>query len=125
MRNAAIGILSAYCVASCAANLAERYEKGNQALSTGDGPMYSVIIAPALQDALNTCIPKGTPGAAPVIMVLADISAEGAARNVVVQPDSAGTNCVSEKISQAHFHKPPLEAGQESFPIGLRIEQGR
>ena len=86
--------------------------------------MYSVIIAPVLQIALNTCIPKGTRGAARVIMVLADISPEGAARNVVVQPDSAGTDCVIEKISRARFRKPPLEPGQESFPIGLRIEQG-
>ena len=87
--------------------------------------MYSVIIAPVLQDALNTCIPKDTPGASKVLMVLADIGENGLATDVVVQPDSPGSDCVRERIEQSRFHRPPLAAGQASFPIGLRIEQGR
>ncbi len=117
--------LAACLLVSCTAGLAERYQAGNQALSTGDGPMYSVIIAPVLQDALNTCIPEGTPGAAPVLMILADIEANGMARNVEVRPDSPGADCVRQRMEQSRFHKPPLASGQATFPIGLRIDQGR
>lgn len=110
--------------ASCVGGLAERYEAGNRALSTGDGPMYSVIIAPVLQEALNGCIPAGTAGASRVLMILADIEASGMARNVVVEPDSPGSHCVKERLGQSRFRAPPLQPGQSSFPIGLRIEQG-
>lgn len=110
---------------ACAPGLAERYEAGNQALSSGDGLMYSVVIAPVLQEALNTCIPEGTDGAAAILMILADIGENGLARNVVVQPDSAGSACVRARIEESRFHRPPLRAGQEQFPIGLRVEQGR
>lgn len=120
----ALALAASLLAASCGAGLAERYEAGNQALSTGDGPMYSVIIAPVLQEALNTCIPEGTDGAAPVLMILADIGANGLARNVLVEPESPGADCVRERIEQSRFHRPPLAPGQATFPIGLRVEQG-
>lgn len=118
-------VLLAFLVSACAPGLAERYEAGNRALSAGDGLMYSVVIAPVLQEALNTCIPEGTAGAAPVLMILADIGANGLAHGVVVRPESPGSDCVRERIEQSRFHKPPLGPGQASFPIGLRVESGR
>lgn len=123
MRALALG--GCLLASACAASLAERYETGNQALSSGKGLMYSVVIAPVLQEALNTCIPEGTDGSAKVLMILADIGANGLASNVVVRPDSPGSACVRERIEESRFHRPPLQDGQAQFPIGLRVEQGR
>lgn len=113
--------LAVALLVGCASH-ADRYEAGNKALSEGDGLMYSVVIAPVLQEALNDCIPSGTEGAAPMLMVLADVLPDGAPTNVVVEPDSKGSGCLKERIEASRFFKPPLEPGQESFPIGVRIE---
>jgi hypothetical protein len=107
---------------ACGPGLAARYAAGNAALSTGDGPMYFVVIAPALQRALNHCIPPGTPGASPMLVVVADIDASGSAANLDVEPDSPGSDCVRRELRAAQLPKPPLAPGATSFPIGLRIE---
>lgn len=109
-------------LAACSAGLAERYETGNRALSAGDGAMYFVVISPVLQSALNGCIPKGTPGASPVLVVVADVAADGTAANLDVEPDSPGTGCLRRRLTEKPLPRPPLKPGADSFPIGLRIE---
>lgn len=108
--------------AACGAGLAERYEAGNRALSVGDGAMYFVVISPRLQAALNACIPPGTPGASPMLVLVADVDADGTARNLDVEPDSSGTDCVRRQLTERPLPRPPLAAGASSFPIGLRID---
>jgi hypothetical protein len=112
------------CLAAnaCGPGLAARYETGNRALSTGDGALYFLRISPALQRALNDCIPSGTPGASPVLVLVADVDADGVARNLVLEPQSPGTDCVAQRLTATPLPKPPLAPGAESFPVGLRIE---
>lgn len=107
---------------ACGPGLAARYAAGNQALSSGDGPMYFVVIAPALQRALNHCIPPGTTGASPVLVIVADIDAAGSAANIDVEPDSPGSACLQRELRAAQLPRPPLAPGATSFPIGLRID---
>lgn len=109
-------------LSACGPGFATRYTTGNHALSTGDGPMYFVVIAPALQRALNHCIPPGMAGASPTLVVVADIDATGSAANIDVEPDSPGTDCVRNELRAAQLPKPPLAPGATSFPIGLRID---
>lgn len=109
-------------VAGCGPSLATRYEAGNQALSHGDGAMYFVVISPRLQQALNECIPPGTPGASPMLMVVADVDADGNAPNLEVRPKSIGSDCLQQRLSENPLPKPPLKPGATSFPIGLRID---
>lgn len=109
-------------VAACGAGLAERYEAGNRALSVGDGAMYFVVISPILMRVLNTCIPPGTPGASPMLVLVADVDADGNARNLKVEPDSPGSDCVQRQLTEKPLPKPPLAAGASTFPIGLRID---
>lgn len=106
----------------CGPSLAVRYEEGNRALSWGDGAMYFVVISPVLQKALNECIPTGTPGASPVLVLVADVDALGMARDLDVEPDSPGTDCLAQRLAANPLPKPPLAEGKASFPIGLRIE---
>lgn len=106
----------------CGPDLATRYETGNNALSVGDGAMYFVVISPVLQRVLNQCIPPGMPGASPTLMILADVDAAGTAQNLVVRPDSPGTDCVFQQLGEKPLPKPPLKAGAATFPIGLRID---
>ena len=106
----------------CGPGFAARYEAGNQALSDGDGAMYFIVISPRLQQALNSCIPAGTPGASKVLVLVADVDAAGQARNLDIEPDSAGTDCVREQLSARPLAKPPLAPGATTFPIGLRID---
>ena len=115
-------LLPALALAACGAGLAERYEAGNRALSVGDGAMYFVVISPILQRALNTCIPPGTPGASPMLVLVADVEADGTARNLKVEPDSPGTDCVRRTLTEKPLPRPPLAAGASAFPIGLRID---
>ena len=107
---------------ACGPTLATRYAAGNAALSTGEGPVYFVVIAPLLQQALNRCIPMGTPGASPTLVVVADVDAAGRAQDLDIEPDSPGTDCVARALLEKPLPKPPLAPGQASFPIGLKIE---
>lgn len=115
-------LLPALLAAGCGASLAERYEAGNRALSAGDGALYFVVISPRLQRALNDCIPVGTPGASPVIVVVADVDAAGVVANLDIEPDSPGTGCLARRLTGGPLPRPPLAAGATSFPIGLKIE---
>lgn len=115
-------LLPALLAAGCGAGLAERYETGNRALSAGDGAMYFVVISPRLQAALNECIPPGTPGVSPMLVLVADVDADGIARNLDVEPDSPGTDCVRQLLLERPLPEPPLAAGASTFPIGLRID---
>lgn len=117
----AFAALTTAALAACAPGLAERYGAGNRALSTGEGAMYFVVLAPVLQQALNECIPAGLPGASPVLVVVADVDAAGAARAVRAEPDSSGTDCLERRLAETPLPRPPLQPGQDSFPIGLRI----
>jgi hypothetical protein len=114
-------LLSLVLVA-CGPSLATRYETGNRALSHGDGAMYFVVISPRLQAALNDCIPPGTPGASPMLVVVADVDAAGNASNLEVHPASPGSDCVRERLTREPLPKPPLPPGAETFPVGLRID---
>lgn len=107
---------------ACGPSLATRYEEGNRALSWGDGAMYFVVISPVLQQALNACIPEGTKDASPVLVLVADVDASGAAHRLDVEPDSPGTDCLAQRLNDNPLPKPPLAKGATSFPIGLRIE---
>lgn len=122
MRNIIFSILCICGTTSCATGLATRFEKGSQALSTGEGAAYFVRMGPILQDALNTCIPFSLPPPAKMIMVLADITKAGTASDVVVEPASEGTLCVADQLSKARFPPPPIVAGEEMFPIGIRVD---
>lgn len=103
-------------------SLADRYAAGNDALSTGEGVAYLVTISPRLRDVLNECIPQHTPGASPVIVLVADVDVRGTAHGVDIEPDSAGTDCVVARLSEKPLPRPPLAPGAKRFPIGLRIE---
>jgi len=107
---------------ACGPSLATRYEAGNRALSQGDGAMYFIVISPLLQRALNDCIPPGTPGASPMLVVVADVDADGNAPNLRVEPDSPGSACVRRRLTEKPLPRPPLEPGAATFPIGLRID---
>src|SRR5689334_8269545 len=120
MRLAAL--LLGLLASACGPDLATRYETGNQALSQGDGAMYFVVISPVLKRALNDCIPPGTPGASPMLVVVADVDALGNAPNLVVQPESPGSECLRRTLTGTPLPKPPLQPGSTTFPIGLRID---
>ena len=118
----ALLVALALALAACGPSLAMRYENGNRALSHGDGAMYFVVISPRLQAALNECIPPGTPGASPMLMVVADVDAEGNAPNLQVEPDSPGSDCVRRRLTEKPLPRPPLKPGAKTFPVGLRVD---
>jgi len=122
MRRLLTVLMPSLVLQSCGPSLATRYEDGNRALSTGDGAMYFVVISPILQKALNTCIPAGTQGASPMLVLVADVDASGTAANLDVEPDSPGTECLRRHLTEKPLPKPPLAPGAGSFPIGLRID---
>jgi hypothetical protein len=109
-------------LAACGPSLATRYAAGNQALSTGEGPVYFVVIAPLLQQTLNRCVPPGLAGASPMLVVVADVDASGRALNADVEPDSPGSACVRQALRETTLPRPPLAPGAATFPIGLRID---
>lgn len=115
-------LLPCAALAACGPGLAARLAEGNRALSEGDGPAYFVVLGPVLHEALNRCIPPGTAGASPLLVVVADVGADGRATGVDVQPDSPGRDCLRRALAQAQLPKPPLAPGAASFPIGLRID---
>lgn len=115
-------LLCVLLLTGCGPTLATRYETGNRALSDGDGALYFLVISPRIQRALNDCIPQGTPGASPVIVLVADVAASGQARDVDVEPDSPGTDCLVQRLAERPLPPPPVAKGATSFPIGLRIE---
>jgi hypothetical protein len=117
-----LALCFALTLAACGPSLATRYAAGNQALSTGDGPMYFVVIAPMLQQTLNRCVPPGLAGASPMLLVVADVDASGRALNADVEPDSPGSDCVRDALREATLPRPPLAPGAATFPIGLRID---
>ena len=118
----ALVVALALALGACGPSLATRYENGNRALSHGDGAMYFVVISPRLQAALNECIPSGTPGASPMLMVVADVDADGNAPNLQVEPDSPGSDCVRRRLTEKPLPRPPLKPGAKTFPVGLRVD---
>jgi len=121
LRRAALVLAAAGAAAACA-SLADRFERGSAALSTPFGIAYLVLMSPILQDALNACLPSGDPPPSPRIVIVADILESGKARAVDVRPRAAGTRCVAARFESAVFPRPPLAAGEESFPIGIRVD---
>jgi hypothetical protein len=117
-----IALLLCALLPACGPGISARYAAGNQALSSGDGPMYFVVIAPKLQQALNACIPPGLAGASPTLVIVADIDAAGTAHDLEVEPGSPGRDCMRDALRQAPFPQPPLAPGASTFPIGLRID---
>jgi hypothetical protein len=117
-----LALLSALLAAACGASLGARYEAGNRAVSDGEGALYFILISPRVQRALNDCIPAGTPGAAPVLVLVADVTRAGEMQDVDIEPDSPGTDCVVRRLRERPLPPPPVSPGGESFPIGLRIE---
>ena len=115
-------LLPVLLASACGPGLATRYETGNRALSGTDGAMYFLMISPALQRALNECIPAGTAEASPVLVLVADVDAAGVVSNLDVEPDSPGTDCLQRRLTEKPWPRPPLAAGATSFPIGLRID---
>ena len=117
-----VPLFLALSLAACGPDLATRYETGNRALSNGDGAMYFVVISAHLQQILNRCIPAGTKGASPTLVLVADIDAQGAPSGLELEPDSKGTGCVRQDLAEKPWPKPPLAPGATKFPIGLRID---
>ena len=115
-------LLLAGCLAGCLGGFTERYARGNAALSTDEGAVYLVVISPILQQALNHCIPEGTPGASRVIVLVADVNRDGYAEGIDVEPDSGGTACLEQQLYGRLLPKPPLRPGEDRFPVGLKIE---
>lgn len=118
-----LGLIAAatFGTVSCT-SLAERYERGNKALSSPEGLAYTVWIAPILRSALNACIPVGTPGPSPRLVLVADVLASGRATNVDVEPPSPGADCIADQVERTPLRPPPLPAGEDSYPIGIRID---
>ena len=109
-------------LAGCGPDLATRYEAGNLALSSGEGAVYFVVLSPRLQQALNACIPAGTPGASPTLVLVADVDAAGSVSDLDIEPDSRGAECVERELLARPWPRPPLAAGTARFPVGLRID---
>lgn len=109
-------LLLALPLAACTP-LADRYARGNAALSTDEGAMYFVVIAPKLQQALNECIPPGMEGASPVLVIVADVSSSGMPEDLDIEPDSPDTGCVEDRL-RGGLPRPP----RDKFPIGLKVE---
>jgi hypothetical protein len=120
--NKAARLLLTLAVSACGPGLATRYEDGNRALSAGEGAMYFVVISPLLQQALNACIPAGTANASPMLVLVADVDRAGGVHDLDIEPDSAGTACVEERLMLKPWPKPPLAEGAKEFPVGLRID---
>ena len=118
-------LLFVIVLSACGPGLAARFEQGNAALSSGDGPTYFVVIAPRLQQALNRCIPPGTAGASPTLVLVADIDAAGTPHDLEVEPASPGRDCVRDALRQQQFPRPPLGPGAQIFPIGVRIDTAK
>lgn len=120
-RAAAILLPLGAALAACGPGLAARYAAGNQALSSGDGPAYFVVLGPLLQRELNRCMPPGT-GGPPLLVLVADVQADGTATSVDVEPDSRGAECLRRALAETRLPRPPLAPGSDTFPIGLRID---
>ena len=84
--------------------------------------MYFVVISAHLQQILNRCIPHGTKGASPTLVLVADIDAQGVPSGLDLEPDSKGTDCVRQDLTEKPWPKPPLAPGATTFPVGLRID---
>jgi hypothetical protein len=115
-------LLLCTALAACGPTLAARFAAGSAALATNEGAADLVVISPILQDALNTCIPPGTPGASKVLVVVADIDVSGIPQDLDVEPSSRGTTCLAQRLAARPLPKPPLAAGASTFPVGLKIE---
>lgn len=115
-------LILALTLAACGPGLAARYAAGNRALSTDEGAVYFVVLGPVLQAALNDCIPPGTPGASPTLVIVADVAADGRADNLDVEPASPGTACVERRLRATPLPRPPEARAAGKFPIGLRID---
>lgn len=109
--------LVSLALAACGPGLADRYAIGNAALSSDEGAMYFVVMAPALQLALNECIPPGLAGASPTLVIVAEVSSSGEPLGLDVEPDSPGTACVEQRL-RGGLPRPP----RDKFPIGLKVE---
>ena len=109
--------LLSLALAACGPGFADRYAVGNAALSSDEGAMYFVVMAPRLQLALNECIPPGMADASPTLVIVADVSSSGELLNLDVEPDSPGTACVEQRLRDG-LPPPP----RDKFPIGLKIE---
>lgn len=115
-------LLSFALLAGCATPFAERFAAGSRAMNTPEGAAYLILIGPRLQRALNACIPTGTAGASPTLVLVADVQPSGQALAVDVEPDGPGTGCLVDDLAGEPLALPPLKPGQAVLPVGLKIE---
>jgi hypothetical protein len=120
MRSLLVALLVAFA-AGCA-SLADRFERGNARMSTPAGLAYLVLMSPRLQQAMDLCMPPGTARPSPTLVLVADLDAAGAASNVRVEPSSEDSDCMREEFRRRGFPPPPLQPGEERYPVGLRID---
>lgn len=122
MRSALLAIPLLVALAGCVTSFADRFAAGSARMNTPQGAGYLVIVGPRLQRVLNDCIPAGTPGASPTIVLVAEVQPDGRALDVDVEPDGPGTDCVVDALTSEPLPRPPLAPGAAAFPVGLKIE---
>lgn len=116
-----VALLTLALFSSCSAPFADRFAAGSAAMNTPEGAAYLVIIGPRLQRALNACIPPGTTGASPTLVLVAEVEPSGQATRVDVEPDGPGTRCLTAELGGDPLPMPPLKEGQARLPLGLKI----
>lgn len=111
----------AVCFLCGCTSLADRFERGNAAVSTPDGLAWLVRATPPLHQAMDACIPIAARPPSRRLVIVADVAADGSARSVRIEPRSEGTRCMAQWLEQHRLPPPPVAAGA-TFPLGLRVD---
>jgi len=109
-------------IGASAEDFHSRVQAGKQALQTPEGKAYEKTLGPTIARAIRECIPPGSPPQPGDFALVGYVNASGSVLSVEVQPSTAASQCLAEKISNATLPvRPSAPKGFGAFPITIEM----
>ena len=90
---------------------------------TAEDQRYEGALGTSLQKSMMAYVPPGSkdPTDPGKFVLLADIDAQGTAKDIEFQPQSRVAMCFAKELSPSMLATPPLTEGMQSYPVVIEM----
>jgi len=104
-------------------DLSGRVAEAKRAASSNEGAKFDAALGPHIGVAMRACAPPGSTDAANLgtFWLAADVTAEGVARNIAVDPRTKVSSCFADHFARARLPAPPRYDLAKDYPIAVEM----